>query len=170
MGHMDNTDTWEQELKRVTSTRNTYQRMVILALRELGLLTTLECAWEECPFPSRSFDPSQRNLRLEIDHIISQRRGGTEHPTNLRLVHRWCNGTRSAREMAADANHRIQLSEKAQERWANSQEYRDHMQARWDGDAGKAHTNKMQEHWADPIKRERHAQAIRDGNRWIHRS
>lgn len=41
-----------------------------------------------CPLCSRPLLPHER---LHLDHIVARRWGGTDHPSNLQVVHQRCN-------------------------------------------------------------------------------
>jgi 5-methylcytosine-specific restriction endonuclease McrA len=59
--------------------------------RAIVLRYALTCAI--CGQPERADD------RLEADHIIPKSKGGPDHPSNLRAVHRSCNLARGNREL-----------------------------------------------------------------------
>lgn len=84
----------------VTTTNRPLVRVVGHALIALGLMTKLECAYEECILPTREFSPHDGTLRWDkagptVDHVIELWDGGTDRPKNLRLVHSACNTSKS---------------------------------------------------------------------------
>jgi 5-methylcytosine-specific restriction endonuclease McrA len=81
--------------KRNGSTR-AYGRARLLVLRYAYV-----CAI--CGQPEHAYD------RFEADHIIPKSKGGSDHPGNLRAVHRSCNikrGNRDINEPTTPASYR----------------------------------------------------------------
>lgn len=122
----------------VTTEKRPLVRIVGHALIALGLLTELECAYEDCVLPSRVFSMHDGVKRYDkasptVDHVIELWDGGTDRPENLRLVHFACNSSKSMKmRVAHDARYLEKLSQTMQEKWQEPKFRAMHRMARSD--------------------------------------
>jgi len=160
---------FEEELARVAGgPKRVWVRMLVLALHQLGYVPKLECMWEDCLFESRAFEQGARNpLALSIDHIINISDGGTDHLSNLRVLHFYCNSKRGGQDAMARPNARAAIGAATGKRWADDDgTFRTKMDAAaHTPEANEKRRIAMRAHWADPEKKAKHATASARG-RW----
>lgn len=134
-------------------------------LIELGLVTSIECAYEYCKMDDRKFerDPSHRNggrKWVTLDHVVEVCDGGTELPSNFQLMHLGCNASKGSKAYIADPIRRKTHSETSKKNW------QDPVYAKKIGETVKTaladpevkakRSAAMKAHWADPERRKRH--------------
>lgn len=108
---------------------SSYRRMLVHALIECGAVTELKCQYEFCLHETRDFDPggSQRGKNpraLVVDHIVSQKNGGSDRPQNLQVLHHTCNGHKAIKVDTDPELLRELRSAQMRERWQDP-EYRE---------------------------------------------
>lgn len=144
-------------------------RMLLHSLIELGTVTEIECAYDDCILESRKFSayaPGERKRQRDsvtIDHIVPLAFGGSDMPSNLRLAHLTCNVSFNVKQGRNQPEFQRRLSESLKERWQDPA-YR----ARQTGRSTSEETRKkrseaMKRHWADPEKRAQHAAKLQRG-------
>lgn len=104
--------------------RRLQTRMIVHALIELEVVTTLECAYDECSQDDRRFvaydEGGPRHAKtLTIDHVVSRSDGGHDRPSNLQLMHFGCNSGKGARDAAKNPAVRQKMSDASRRRWAD---------------------------------------------------
>lgn len=151
-----------------------YVRMIGHCLIELGLVTRIECAYENCVLPSRAFvvalEGEYRGRGIAtIDHVTSLSDEGNDRPENLQLMHFACNSAKGARDAFRNPLIRADVSAKLVERWKDP-EYRERAgaaqssaQQRPDVVARKSES--MKKTWSDPEHRAARSAAISAGLR-----
>jgi hypothetical protein len=79
-------------------------RVIGHMLIELGNITRLECAYEDCVLESREFAAGSKRQAagITIDHVIPLCDGGSDMPDNIRLIHFACNNSKGGKELWAD--------------------------------------------------------------------
>ena len=87
-------------------------RVVGHALIALGLLTKLECGYEDCILPTREFTIAvlRNKASPSVDHVKELWEGGTDRPENLRLIHFACNSSKSMKLRMMGTAYRVHMS------------------------------------------------------------
>ncbi|AKJ72612.1 HNH endonuclease [Gordonia phage GMA2] len=138
-------------------------------LIELGLVTAIECGWEDCIYDDREFvrDASVRNggkLWISIDHVIPRFQGGSDRPENLMLLHFGCNSSKGVRDFHDDPGKKKEHSEGLKRRWKDP-EYRERLRRSLAASQNSEKTREkrsdsMRKHWSDPERKKKHSQAM----------
>lgn len=157
---------------KVTANRGIIS-MVGHALIELGLLTSIECAYPDCKQSTRKFhrQPGKRGggpLWINLDHVIEVQDGGTDLPSNLQFLHGACNGSKGSKAFHANPKRKQAMSDGLRKRWEDP-DYREKVGA---GIAAafarpesiEKRSNSMKKHWSDPERKKKHVEAIQ--KRW----
>lgn len=126
------------ELIPAGTQRRSTTRIIGHALIELGVVTKLECAWDDCIMESRAFEPyyacgtgqARNHAVISVDHVLSTRDGGSDLPDNIQFVHFGCNSAKGGRD------------------------------ARANPDVVQAHSDGMKRMWKDPDKRRARIESV----------
>jgi hypothetical protein len=144
------------------------QRILLHALIDLGQVTKLECAWENCALPNTSLKPAgKRGACVTFDHTVDRMSGGPDHWRNILLMHHTCNTRKGA---VFTPERRAKISAKVRERWQDPA----YAQRVIDKSAEVLRTNgssqrkseAMKRHWADPERKAAHAAKLSRGESW----
>lgn len=146
------------------------ERALLYAMIDMGHVTDLSCSWEHCVLPGAPLAPRGGGVKkdsLTFDHTVARIDGGTDHWSNLRLMHYTCN-MRKGHAMG-DATRR-RMSDATKRRWEDpeySEKVRDRITQRLnDEDVREKRSAAMKAHWADPAKRAAHAAQLPRGTAW----
>lgn len=161
------------ELDRIIPPGN-YNRIFVRAighaLIDAGRLHVVECMYDLCVLPSRSFvcpsdERRTRRWRPVIDHVVELWQGGTDRLSNLQLIHFACNSSKTVQLQLVNPERREAMAAQLRERWQDS-DYRtamSHMSSNVSSNTRERRSQKMREHWADPEQRARHTAALSRG-------
>jgi hypothetical protein len=144
--------------------KRTLMRALIYALIDLGQITEIKCAWTECVLPDQPLEPAgTRRACATLDHIKARTNGGTDHWTNLQLMHHTCN-MRKSHDFTE--SHRRKVSDSVKKRWQDPTYREKIIEKTTAGNRTEAARAKrsasMKAHWADPERRAKHAKALQD--------
>jgi hypothetical protein len=140
---------------------------IVHCLIDLGLVTSLECAYKDCDLPSRKFSKDSTRFQrdhLDLDHKVSRSGGGSHRPENIQIMHHRCNIRKGASGEAKEAR-RQRLTEALRQRWQDP-EYREKMSEssrNVSQEARDRRAQKMRDHHADPAYKEKVSAAGREG-------
>jgi hypothetical protein len=185
---MNISDLHEQVSTLFTGPKSSRERSLIHAMIDLGHITEFVCSWEHCVLPGVPLGPSHRGKRRDsvtFDHTLARVDGGTDHWSNLRLMHHTCNMRKSH---AFGAQVRERISDGPRDRWKNDPAYREQMidgaKARWadpeynervsdrirealnTDEMRQRRSESMRRHWADPEKRAKRLNNYPRGDAW----
>lgn len=133
-------------------------RSLIHALIDLGQVTAMQCAWSACVIPQTPLAPAGRSAACAtIDHIVALNDGGSDHWSNLQLLHNTCNNRKGA--LFTD-ERRARLSMQSRQRWKDPA-YREKTAAHaaFGGRSAEARAKRsqaMKKHWSDPARKAAH--------------
>ena len=164
------------QLDAIVSTDNknrSLTRILGHALIELGIITKIECMYDECVFETREFLPSDVAKRREvpiIDHIVERWQGGDDLPSNLQLIHFACNSRKTMRIRLAVPEIKEALTQKVRDRWQDP-EFRKRTSERLAAAGSSPETAakrsaSMKKHWQDPERRAAHTARLLRGDDW----
>lgn len=126
------------------------ERALLYAMIDVGHVTDLSCTWEHCVLPGVPLAPRGGGVKkdsMTFDHTVARVDGGTDHWSNLRLMHYTCN-MRKAHAMSPEV--RAKIADSSRKKWKDP-EYRDRM------------VTAMKAKWADPEYKARVSELIRIG-------
>lgn len=123
-------DALHQELEALMPSN--VKRCLIHALIDLGIITKLECMWDDCICETRKFSCHEGRahpLMLTIDHIVERCEGGDDRPSNLRIMHHRCNSALGSRNAIIRTPHKERKLPRGDEHWTRKPENREKMLA-----------------------------------------
>ena len=144
-------------------------RVIVHAMIDLELITSMKCSYEHCVFETREFEKLNGNQRIRggvmLDHVIDIADGGTDRPENMRMIHFACNSAKGTRSMLARPGNMQRLSEGLKKRWEDP-EYRANIISKTTAghrrpEVQASKSTKMATNWADPEVRARRTEATR---------
>lgn len=145
-------------------------RIVTHALIELGVVTTLECSYEWCKLDTRSFGVTRKGSvrgqrdALTVDHVLPLWEGGSDRPSNLRLMHWICNVSLGTSEARTRPELREKMSKALKERWRDPKYRAKHTGQPVSEETRKKRSEAMKRHWADPERRAQHSSQLARGD------